>query len=499
VRAALELPPAPSFDEQATALRERFPYFCRRPDGSHNPVAPFRRSRLAAIMGELQLSLDTVVAELTPLRAALEAAEAGERSFAAREGRAAAAHFARAAESSRVESPRIARGLAQARELSAAQQARAEQIEALLAEARAADRIQRWATVLDRCVQVLALDPERGEAAVLADHARHAQAAEAEACARRVAQLVAQAEPAIHSGRFDRAERLIVDALVIDPDSALALEAQGHLREARSVAQARDQAERAARDAAETARHAAEARRRADALAHAREAEARWTSDDVVEALRLAELALSLERGEPTALRIQGLARIRLREVAETAARTAEAQACLSEATNLLAAGKYVLAIRAARRALSLDSSLMAATTLIADARRREAEIEAARQREAAQHDRDKQIDDMLRTARTAIRAGEPSRAAYTIENALLLNPQHQEAQQLLLETRAAIAAAAEREIDGTVRLSANGAPLRGSDDTAVIAQRAVSVKQIATGLGDWAASLRRRLQTPRD
>ncbi len=47
------------------------------------------------------------------------------------------------------------------------------------------------------------------------------------------------------------------------------------------------------------------------------------------------------------------------------------------------------------------------------------------------------------------------------------------------------------------MRVAPTGAPV-DTDDTAVMAQGGVSMKQIATELGDWAASLRRRLQAPR-
>ncbi len=428
---ALELPPPIAFDQQEAVLREKFPYFCRRPDGSVGTMAPFRRSHLAAITSELQAAFDAVSHEAGRLRAAHDDAEAGEHSLDAREGRSAVDHFVRA-ETGATASPRVARGLAQARTLHGEQQARADQIQSLLSEARAADRIKRWSIVLERCAAVLAIDPQIVEASVLADNAETALATEVAARARRVSQLVADADGAIASERFDRAARLISEALTADGDSPVALAAQTRLQAARAALQAREAAARAAEEAAHAARLAAEAERRAQAQAHARAAEARWTADDIVEALRLAELALSLERADPVALRIQGLARVRLREQAEAAARAVEAQSCLTQAVKLLEAAKYDAAVRAARKALALDPSLTAATALIADARKQEAEADAERQRAAAARDRDKQIDDMLKTARSALRAGEPSRAAYTIENALLLYPEHAAAKELL-------------------------------------------------------------------
>jgi predicted Ser/Thr protein kinase len=524
-------------DERVADTKAKFPFFCPGADGRAPAVAPFRRSRLTAVMSDLQGMLEPVARELEALQGAVAAVEEGDRALESRDGRKAIAFFDRAAALA-AGSVRIAEGAATARALDQEQRSRGVHVDALLAEAREAEHSGAWAGVVARCDEALAADARCAEALTMGARARSFATADAESRARRVDDLVAQAAASIQIERFDRAERFILDALAIDSANASAQAAQARLTAAQAAvaavdAQSREAAEtvraaRAAFDAgdhesalaqldaillkqpgapgvaserdrlrAESVRRVEASERRANAEAHAVAANSHWSAGEIGEALKAAELALSFDRGHGLALRVLAQANVRLREQAAAAAREIEAASHVAKAAEFVSAGRFERAAREAQRALDLHPGRADAAKVIADARRLAAETETARQRVAATRERDSQVEKILKSARSAMRSGEYARAVYTVENALLLNPEHSKAKDLLAEARAARdAASAPTDSDDTVRATPEGAS-RDADSTAVVG-RTAGVRELATGLGDWAASLRRRLQSPR-
>jgi tetratricopeptide (TPR) repeat protein len=231
----------------------------------------------------------------------------------------------------------------------------------------------------------------------------------------------------------------------------------------------------------------------AQARSYARQAEAHWENNEVAQALNFAELALSLDRTEQVAVHIQGLSRARLREQAEAAARAAEASAAVAKALEWLTAGRFDKAEREAQRALELQAGRTDAAGVLSEARRLQADAEAERERRDAAARREREVEKNLIEVRQAINKRDYGRAMWAAENALLIDPDHAEAQRLLAEARAASTPEPPAlDDDGTVP----ALPVIDPDDTAVMKQRA-ALKDLAVNVGGWASSLRRKFQEP--
>lgn len=538
LRAALGIAPALEVDDVERGIRVRYPFFCP-PDGAAPVVAPFRRGRLSAIVTDLQAVFEPLQSEADHLRAALSGVEQAERALEQRDGRSARRHFTLAAQALPAPSTRVANGESRARELTTDQQALEDRVQALTADARAAEKSSNWTAVIELCSQVLSLQSHAPDIAALAARARTILSAEADARGRRVQQIVTQAGKAIQTARFDEAERLLHDARSLGPDSGTVSAAESRLNDARAASAAHNvktrraaqeiAAARAAFDSgrrdvaieqldafarenpdapgitaelrhlkAEAARLAGIEERRVQVAGHAQAAEGHWERGEIVAALKSADLALSIDRSEATALRIQGLAQTRLREQAAAAARSAEATRHTNQAVEWLAAGRFDKAAREAERALMLEPGRADASGVQAEARRLEKEAEAVEHRRAAARARDREVEKMLKGVRRSLRGADYQGAARSAENALLINPEHAQTQQLLAQAQAALAAApVAQDAEDTVRLTPDRVPAFDPDATAVIHRRA-AVKDVVTNVGDWASGLRRKLGASR-
>jgi predicted Ser/Thr protein kinase len=487
-RAAMEMAPPVDVDQREADICARYPFLSPRPDGIASAAGPLRRSRLAEMSNDLQSAMDALASDSAPLRVATAATAKGEAALEAGDCRAALDHFTRAAHALTIESPRIARGYERARELTRTQQARADRTRALFVDAQAAAGVADWSVVIDRCEQVLGLEPAHAGAAELVIRARAAAAAEAADRRQRIERLVTQADAATVSGRFEKAERALLDASALDADSRVVKDAQARLADAQAKAAALDADARRAAHAADAERRAAEVDRREKVRAQALEAEARWNEGDPTDALRLADLALEIDRGHPVALRIQALARARLREMADTAAREADAAQRATRGAELLGAGKLDKALRELQNAQDLDPGNARVKTLLADVRQRQSAVAAAEIQAAAERERARSVDKILKGARTAHRSGDYTRAIDEAESALRVDARNADAGRVLAEARAAHAARMAEDEDDTVSMAAD------ADDTAVVRREGL-VKVLATIVGDWAAGLRRRLR----
>lgn len=521
-------------EEKELGVRERYPFFVGEVTGIPPALAPLRRNRLMGILSDLDTVLVGLATQNDSWRAALKTVEHAEAALAAREIQKAIARFEAAEQLAGADADRVSAGLASAREAAASAQAARQRLRALVAEMREAERRADWRAVDELCREVLTIDPQSREAAQLAPRARVALAAEAETRARRIQQLLTQATKASQAKRFDEAERLLDDARSLDPNAEAIRQTAARVTEARVAAAAADAATRraaqeiataremfasGARDGAiarleafgretpdapgvaaelvklrdEAARLAMLEHRVAQARSYARQAEAHWENDEVAEALNFAELALSLDRTELVAVHIQGLARARLREQAEAAARAAEASAAVAKAVEWLSAGQYDKAEREAQRALELQAGRTDAAGVLSEARRLQADAEAERERRDAAARREQEVEKNLAEVHQALKKRDYGRAVWAAENALLIDPDHAQAQRLLAEARAAATPETPPlDDDGTVP----ALPVIDPDDTAVMKQRAL--KDLAVSVGGWASSLRRKFQDPR-
>ena len=522
----------------AESLRERYPFLLSSADGSH-VVVPLKRHRVSAIVEELNEMLSPLSADVDALRESLAAVEAGERTLRDGKARAALPHFERAAGLLTDDSSRIRAGASAAREAITASQQLADRVRALVTEARAAEGRGNWRAVVELCAQAFAIEPGRADLLALSAKARAAVDAEKQARVRQAQKLLAQAEKAIQHAHFDDADRILGEAQKLEVEDEAVKLARARLNDARlaaSVADARTR--RAARELAEARamfdagdrqgaidklravtaedvaapgivvelramsaemdRLAVDERRRAQAAAHAREAAAHWEAGEIDKALKSADLALSLDLGETGALRVQSLARTRLREQAEAAARSTQAEARVAKARALLASGRFEKAAREAQDALDLEPGRADAALVVSEARRLEADAFAVRARQEAAAAREREAEQIVKAARRDLRAGAYDRAAWAAENALLIRPDHEQAREILVQARALLAANDQRRVDpdDTVQL-AGGTPLP-IDPAATVVMAPDAVKHPEAGSGGWASRIRQKLQRSR-
>jgi serine/threonine protein kinase len=528
-----------SLDDLERSLRERYPFFCVESGATAAATVPVRRSRVVGILDDLNSTLAPLSARVDALRIAVAAVEAGEQALDAHDGAGAMAHFGRAAGSIVDESPRIVKGASRAREVINARREIEDRVHSIVAEARVAERRGDWPALAGLCAQVLAIRPQMAEALALAAKARAALDVANQVRARQVQKLLAQADKAIQTAHFEDADKLLNEADGLQTGGEAVSSARVRLTEARMSAAAHDaEARRTAQEigvaramfdggnrteaidrlqafardhpdvinvrtalqrmTAEAARLAAEEQRRREVLELARQAEADWQQGDAEQALRRAELALSLEHGHPGALRVQSLARTRLRDLAVARARSAEADAHVTKARALVSAGRFEKAAREAQRALDLEPGRSDAVHLVEEARRQEAEAQKELEREEAAREREREVERILKSARRSLRAAEYGRAAWAAENALLISPDHEQAAHVLAQARAAMTAGEQgrQDVDDTVQLSLDAS--RASDPGATVVLHRSSVKAVAGHIGDLVCKLRRRLQSPR-
>jgi serine/threonine protein kinase len=499
MRASLGAPRSSAASAQEAELRARFPFFAPAPADASRVAAPLRRAKLVEISRDLQAVLASTRAEVDMVQEAFAETELAEQALARGDGKLALTHFDRAAEVLSEDPPRIAEGREKARDLYAVYQVRQSQIDAYLSDARTAEKARKWEVVVDRCSSILGLDPNCVEATALAAQAQGQIAAEADARKQQVLRAISLTDAAIRRGRFEDAARALDEARAIDGQNHEILAADARLADARASAEAADLEARQTAEVAAARRAAADEERRAAIAALTIQCEAFWANGDVADALSATRQILSLDKSNANALRIQGLAYARIKEQADAANRASLVESRLSEARQLLRDAKLEKAERAIKRALDLDPANAEAASLLGDVRRREAEVAIAAERQAAERDQERQVEKILKTARRKMRARDYAAAAYAAEDALFISPEHAPSRALLAEARSALGLSrASHDKDGTVRRLASGraGAAADPDDTVQVRGRVFGPKVLAAALGDWAAALRRRLQS---
>ena len=127
------------------------------------------------------------------------------------------------------------------------------------------------------------------------------------------------------------------------------------------------------------------------------------------------------------------------------AARHARADGHIAKAIEEMVAGRFDRVAREAESAMSLEPDRPDATQLLADAQRLESVSQLASQKRLEAQERDRQIQKHLKSARTALRAGEYQRTVAEADAALRLDPDQPDAQQLLEQGQAILRATIAR------------------------------------------------------
>jgi serine/threonine-protein kinase len=262
--------------------------------------------------------------------------------------------------------------------------------------------------------------------------------AEAEQCRRLLAErqssrdearaLVAEAQKAAQLHQWSAAVALCEQALRLD----------GHAADAAAL---RSQAAKALETETRERRKAEQiSAEREEALKQARLAETALEANEPERALDLAKRALASDPSLTLARKVQGLATARLKAESEARARAQQATDRLREAKILVAKGKYRKAREMVAAASSLDPQSSEPIRALAeiDALEARAAEEKARARQADQ--RARAIAPLLEAAKAAEAGGDFTRAAWTAENALAIDPDCAEARRILTQARETIA-----------------------------------------------------------
>ena len=483
---------------------------------------PYRQRAVAPLVTEIRKQHDEAAGQVERWHRALSSLEEGLRIAASGATREAIPHFEATL---RIE-PTSRRAAAEAdscRGVIAAQRELDDRARALLEEARRAAAAKQWQAVIVLCDDALLLDNRAEDASALKRTA--VAAIEAEARERRVEceRALARAETFRAKGRFDEAARELARATELYPhypaaeiaavEDRLKASVAAAEREALSNRQAADavSAARAAfaagrrdealvelrsfhtraphalaaaeitRLEAEAKRLATEERRAAEAAEHAKSAERELRGGEPERALELAGRALAIDPGNVVARKVSGLAGAEVKQRAEAKAREARAAKHIDDAKEQLARGKFQKARELVSAASDLTPGNAQHKLLMARIQEEETRVaeEAERQRLAKQ--RAKAVAPMLERARAEAARGEYERAAWTAENALAVDPDCKEAQQILRDARALIETR-PIDADDTVDLTNEAARKRDSDDDTVSFTRPAGVWERLTG-----------------
>lgn len=432
---------------------------------------------------------------------------------------------------------RAREGHERSRTLLGERQALENHVQALLLEARAAEKAQNWHSVVDLCEQVLNIRPGIADAASLRDGARSALARDEQARRSRIQEQLNAGARALRRGQLDDAEGYLAKARAIQPDAAAVQEFEEQIAAARAAViaadalalECHDAIERARAEFAEGDRRAAVERLRAFAIEHPsipalraeaerlekeakrleelerRQAEANtyanraqqaWDAGQVREGLAAADAALSLDPSHAAATHLRSLARARLRELEAIASRDAEVSDKIRSARGYVSRRRFDKAEREARKALELDPTNTEAGAIVAEVQRLQADLHAARDRQAIADARTRAANDVLRGARQALKAADYGRAAWTAQSALEIDPDNKEALEILARASAANTSRAAEgfDPDATVDEQSLQPALADPDDTAAV--HPVTGQAPADGLRGWASSLVRRLHS---
>ncbi len=508
---ALGVTPAPpDMDAERQSLLERYVAL----------EEPSRREPAAAFLAEVKTLEEAVVSHVGRWKKAALAIDESRRALAANRASDAVARLEAALEvepGARVASQELDRSRARA----AHNRADSDRAHALLDEARKAAASKQWPVVIELCDEALGLDPQSPDATSIRRKAADAMASEAQRAKADFSAALERAESLRTRKKFTDAAAELARARAIDPAGPGLEAADARLRDAMAEADRQSAASREAADAIASARAAFSAGRRSEAItdlrafsarvrepmvdaeigrleaearrivadeerlaraaADATAAEAALGSGDARTALHLATRALAADPAHRAAQKVSGLAAAQLKLEAEIEARTEAARKHIADARQALARGQLAKARTLVSSAAALDPENPDHKALFADIQDAAQRAEEAAERERLAKQRAKATAPILEHARAAESQKDYERAVWTAQNALALDPECQEAQQILKRAEGKIAAN-PRLSDETVDLGKSAAA--GDPDDTVSLTRPVGLwKRVAGAL----------------
>jgi serine/threonine protein kinase len=488
---------------------------------------PHRQRAVTPLVAEIRKQHDEAASQVERWHRALNSLEEGLRIASSGAMQEAIPHF-EAALQIEPTSRRAAVEADNCRGLIAAQRQIDDRARALLEEAKRAAAAKQWQAVIVLCDDALLLDNRAEDATALKRTAVAAIEAEARERRAECERALARAETLRTKGRFDDASREIARARELYPLYPAAEIGAVEDRLRASVAEAEREAlwSRQAADAiaaargtfaagrreealvelrsfhtrvphpstaaeitrleAEAKRLAIEERRAAEAAEHAKAAERALSSGEPERALELAGRALAIDPGHVVARKISGLAGAEVKQRAEAKAREARAARHIDDAKEQLARGKFQKARELVSAAADLTPGNAEHKLLLSRIQKEETRVaeEAERQRLAKQ--RAKAVAPMLERARAEAARGEYERAAWTAENALAVDPECGEAQQILHDARAQLQARPV-DADDTVDLTKDTERKSVSDEDTVSFTRPIGVwERLTDAVKKW-------------
>jgi serine/threonine-protein kinase len=484
---------------------------------------PYRQRAVAGLLAEIKALQEQAAEQVDRWQRALISVDEGIRVAGTGAVREAISHFElalRTEPASRRASAEADRG----RDTLAAQRAIDQRAQALLDEARKAAAAKQWQAAIVLCNDALLLDSRVAAAAELKRTAVAAIEAEARERKLECERALGRAEAFRRKGRFQEATQEIARARELDPTAEIDA-VEGRIRT--SIAEAEREALQGqqAAEAITAARNAFAAGRRDEALAelksfhastphplaateitrleseakrlavaeqraaeaaeHAKSAEAALTGGKPEQALELANRALAIDPGHVLARKVSGLAAAEVKQREEAKARAAKATRHIEDAKEQLARGKFQKARELVFAAAELTPSDKEHKRMLARIQAEETRVAAEAERQRVAKQRAKAVAPILEQAREADSRKDSERAAWLAENALAVDPDCSEAQQILRKARAEITAnpaSADETVDLTDPTGRKGDP----DDTVSLMRTPTVWERLTGAVRKW-------------
>ena len=484
---------------------------------------PYRQRAVAGLLAEIKALQEQAAEQVDRWQRALISVDEGIRVAGTGAVREAISHFElalRTEPASRRASAEADRG----RDTLAAQRAIDQRAQALLDEARKAAAAKQWQAAIVLCNDALLLDSRVAAAAELKRTAVAAIEAEARERKLECERALGRAEAFRRKGRFQEATQEIARARELDPTAEIDA-VEGRIRT--SIAEAEREALQGqqAAEAITAARNAFAAGRRDEALAelksfhastphplaateitrleseakrlavaeqraaeaaeHAKSAEAALTGGKPEQALELANRALAIDPGHVLARKVSGLAAAEVKQREEAKARAAKATRHIEDAKEQLARGKFQKARELVFAAAELTPSDKEHKRMLARIQAEETRVAAEAERQRVAKQRSRAVAPILEQAREADSRKDSERAAWLAENALAVDPDCSEAQQILRKARAEITAnpaSADETVDLTDPTGRKGDP----DDTVSLMRTPTVWERLTGAVRKW-------------
>ncbi|MGH9411026.1 MAG: protein kinase domain-containing protein [Vicinamibacterales bacterium] len=463
---------------------------------------PCRRESASAFLAEVKTAEESATSQIARWRQAWEALDQGKRALAANRPAEAVAKLEAALE---IEpgAHAASQELDRCRARTAHTRADSDRVHALIDEARKAAASKRWQVAIELCDEAIALDAESSDAASVRRKAADAMASESQHAKGEFDSALEHADELRKKKKFTEAAAEIARARAIDPAGAGIDAGEIRLRESMAEADRQSAANHEAAGAIAAARAAFSEGRRTEAITGLRtfaarvrepicdteierlEAEARrivadeerlagaaadatagetaLASGAARAALHLATRALSADPGQRVAQKVSGLAGAQLKQQAEIETRSEAARQHIADARQQLARGQFAKARALVSAAAALDPDNPDHKAVLGDIHEAAKRTAEASERERLAKQRAKAVAPMVARARGAEAAGDYERALWTAQNALAVDPDCDEAGQILTRVEAQLAAN-PRLSEETVDLG--GAADRDPDDT---------------------------------